>query len=65
MDFSMLELLTVCTIGRIQIFKQQIFKIKIRMANSVDSDETAHYEPSSLDPHCSQKNMFPVFIRPS
>ena len=25
------------------------------MANSVDPDETAHYEPSHLDLHCLQK----------
>ena len=27
-------------------------KIKSRMANSVDPDETAHYEPSHQDIHC-------------
>ena len=27
-------------------------KSKNRMANSVDSDEMAHYEPSHLDLHC-------------
>ena len=27
------------------------------MANSVDQDETAHYEPSHLDLHCLQNNM--------
>ena len=25
------------------------------MANHVDADETAHYEPSHLDVHCLQK----------
>ena len=25
------------------------------MSNSVDPDETAHYEPSHLDPRCLQK----------
>ena len=29
------------------------------MSNSVDPDETAHYEPSHLDLHCLQK---PVII---
>ena len=28
------------------------YKIKNRMANNVDSDETAHYEPSHLDLNC-------------
>ena len=26
--------------------------IKLRLANSVDPDEMAHYEPSHLDLHC-------------
>ena len=30
-------------------------KIKNRMANSVDSDERAHHEPSHLFVHCLQK----------
>ena len=30
-------------------------KIKTRLANSVDPDETAHYEPSHLDLHCLQR----------
>ena len=29
------------------------------MSNSVDPDETAHYEPSHLDPRCLQK---PIII---
>ena len=29
-----------------------------RMANSVDPDETAHYEPSHLDLHCLYKYLF-------
>ena len=28
------------------------------MANSVDPDETAHYEPSHLDLHCLQKYLY-------
>ena len=28
------------------------------MANSVDLDETAHYELSHLDPHCLQRYLF-------
>ena len=27
------------------------------MTNSVDPDETAHYEPSHLDLHCLQKHL--------
>ena len=30
-------------------------KISNRMANSVDSDELAHYEPSQLDLNCLQR----------
>ena len=30
-------------------------KKKKRMANSVDSDEMAHYESSHLDLHCLQR----------
>ena len=30
-------------------------KIKNRMANSVDPDEMAHYEPSHLNLHCLQR----------
>ena len=30
-------------------------KIMNRIANSVDPDETAHYEPSHPDLHCLQK----------
>ena len=30
-------------------------KINNRMANSVNPDEMAHYEPSHLDQHCLQK----------
>ena len=29
--------------------------LHIRIANSVDPDETAHYEPSHLDLHCLQR----------
>ena len=28
------------------------------MANSIDPDETAHYEPSHLDLHCLQRYWF-------
>ena len=35
-----------------------IKKINYRTANSVDSDEMAHYEPSRLDLHCLQKYLF-------
>ena len=28
------------------------------MANSVDPDEMAHYEPSHLDLHCLQKYLY-------
>ena len=33
-------------------------KIKRGMVNSVDPDETAHYELSHLDLHCLQKCLF-------
>ena len=33
-------------------------KSKIRMANSVDPDETARYEPSHLDLHCLHRYQF-------
>ena len=33
-------------------------KIKIRMANSVDPDEMAHYKPSHLDLHCLRRYWF-------
>ena len=33
-------------------------KKKNRMANSVDPDETAHYEPSHLDRLCLQRYLF-------
>ena len=33
-------------------------KIKNRMANSVDSDETARYNPSQLDLHPSQLDLY-------
>ena len=33
-------------------------KIKNRMANSVDTDEMAHYEPSHLDLHCLQRYLY-------
>ena len=29
-----------------------------RMANSVDPDEMAHYEPSHLDLHCLQRYLY-------
>ena len=32
-------------------------KTKNRMANSVDPDEMAHYEPSHLDLHCMHKHL--------
>ena len=34
-------------------------KLKDRMSNSIDQDETAHYEPSHLDLYCLQK---PIII---
>ena len=34
------------------------FKNQTRMANKVDPDGTAHYEPSHQDLHCLQKKMF-------
>ena len=33
-------------------------KIKYRIANSVDPDETARYEPSHLDLHCLHRHLF-------
>ena len=33
-------------------------KIKNRMADSVDPDEMAHYEPSHLDLHCLYRYLF-------
>ena len=33
-------------------------KINNRIANSVDPDEMAHYEPSHLDLHCLQKYLY-------
>ena len=33
-------------------------QIKNRMANSVDPDETAHFEPSHLDLHCLHRHLF-------
>ena len=33
-------------------------KINNRMANSVDPDETAHYEPSHLGLHCLQRYLY-------
>ena len=33
-------------------------KTKNRMANSVDPDETTHYEMSHLDLHCLQRCLF-------
>ena len=32
-------------------------KLNDRMSNSVDPDETAHYEPSHLDLRCLQKSL--------
>ena len=39
---------------------QSSFLLKIinRLANSVDPDETAHYEPSHLDLHCLHWYLF-------
>ena len=52
----------VRTIASFKVFSQN----KNRMANSVDPDETAHYEPSHQDLHCLQKLFwsagFKVFI---
>ena len=33
-------------------------KIKIRMANSVDPNEMAHYKPSHLDLYCLRRYLF-------
>ena len=33
-------------------------KINNRMANNVEPDEMAHYEPSYLDLHCLQRYLF-------
>ena len=33
-------------------------KINHRIANSVDPDETARYEPSHLDLHCLQRYLY-------
>ena len=33
-------------------------KIKNKMANSVDPDEKAHYEPHHLDLHCLQRHVY-------
>ena len=33
-------------------------KIKNKMANSADPDETAHYEPSHLELHCLDRYWF-------
>ena len=35
-----------------------LVKINNRIANSVDPDETAHYEPSHLDLHCLQRYLY-------
>ena len=40
------------------IAKRGLVKVKSRMANSVDHDEMAHYEPSHLDLHCLQRYLF-------
>ena len=37
---------------------KNLLKIQYRIANSVDPDETARYEPSHLVLHCLQKYMF-------
>ena len=36
----------------IAIVANSVFSQKSTVANSVDTDETAHYEPSRLDLHC-------------
>ena len=41
------------------IAKRCVIQKSIRIANSVDPDETAHYEPSHQDLHC-----FPVMVWP-
>ena len=40
------------------IFAQSKINTCNRMANIVDPDEMAHYEPSHLDLHCLQRYMF-------
>ena len=34
----------------------------VEFANSVDSDEVAHYEPPHLDLHCLQIQLHYIFI---
>ena len=38
-------------------------KKKKRMANSVDPDEMAHYEPSHLDLHCLHRYVWSVKLK--
>ena len=35
-----------------------LLKVINKLANSVDPDETAHYEPSHLDLHCLHKYLY-------
>ena len=46
-------------LNKLSLGKKFICKLKDRMSNSVDPDETAHYEPSHLDLCCLQK---PIII---
>ena len=39
-------------------------KLEDCISNSIDPDETAHYEPSHLDLHCLQKPMLlPIAVK--
>ena len=42
------------------VVNRVFFSLKIinRLANSVDPDETAHYEPSHLDLHCLHRHLY-------
>ena len=40
------------------VSNRESVKNQNKVANNVDPDETAHYEPSHLDLHCLQNNIF-------
>ena len=58
----LLFLFVCCFFNKLSIGKLLYVKLKNEMSNSVDPNETAHYEPSHLDLRCLQK---PSAISPS
>ena len=41
-----------------EVFSSYYIILRIRLANSVDTEEVAHYEPPHLDLHCLKINLF-------